>query len=450
VLGQFAAGLPVTLLPYCVLLTLSLSAHTSLLKTLFPLLSSSTSPELRTYILKTILTELKAANVNAKNHKLNRMVQGWLYAMVERGIDAHAEREGTGVRGSSAKQNQAAAGGREAMWAVKLARELWRKAIWNDAKTVNLVAAACFHPNTKVQSAALHFFLANPDDPSAMDSDDEGGSQDEVDPRQVKHAKEVTKKRKGTERRTERILKSVAKKRKRKAAQDAAVSANFSAIQLLHDPQGFAEKLYDSLVKYDRQYTLDHRLLIMQTFGRVTGTHKLCVLGFYSYIVKYLAHHQLRVTSILVSLAQSIHELTPPDVLTPVVRKLANEFVHPGVAAEVNAAGINSIREICRRQPWCMERDLLEDLTEYKKSRDKGVMVAARSLLQLYREVNPGLLKRRERVRTLPPPLSFPFPLRIHTADILPRYVKRVKRQQWRRRTLSRYSTATHGTEPMA
>lgn len=45
-----------------------------------------------------------------------------------------------------------------------------------------------------------------------------------------------------------------------------------------------------------------------------------------------------------------------------------------------------------------MEEDLLGDLVEYRKSRDKAVTAAARGILQLYREVNPGMLKRRERV----------------------------------------------------
>lgn len=103
-------------------------------------------------------------------------------------------------------------------------------------------------------------------------------------------------------------------------------------------------------------------------------------------------------TIILVSLAQSVHDLTPPDVLVPVIQKLAKEFVHPGVGPEVIAAGINAIREVCRRQPWCMDEDLLGDLVEYRKSNDKGVVTAARGLLQLYRDVNPALLKRRERV----------------------------------------------------
>lgn len=138
----------------------------------------------------------------------------------------------------------------------------------------------------------------------------------------------------------------------------------------------------------------------MQLLSRVMGVHKLCVLGFYTYIIKYLTYHQLQVTLILVALAQSVHELTPPDVLTPVIRKLAQEFVHPGVGAEVIAAGINAIREVCRRQPWCMEEDLLSDLVEYKKSKDKGVATAAGGLLQLFREVNPGMLRRRDRGKT--------------------------------------------------
>ena len=48
-----------------------------------------------------------------------------------------------------------------------------------------------------------------------------------------------------------------------------------------------------------------------------------------------------------------------------------------------------------------MEEDLLGDLVDYRKSRDKAVTAAARGILQLYREVNPGMLKRRERVGSL-------------------------------------------------
>lgn len=190
---------------------------------------------------------------------------------------------------------------------------------------------------------------------------------------------------------------TIYQKRKR---QSEITSANFPALQLLNDPQTFAEKLYDILNKYDKRFSLDHKILMMQLLARVMGSHKLCVLGFYTYIVKYLTYHQLRIPAILVALAQSVHEYTPPDAVTPVVHKIAQEFVHPGVGGEVIAAGLNSIREVCRRQPWAMEEDLLGDLIEYRKSKDKAVISAARGLLHLFREVNPGMLKRRERVRT--------------------------------------------------
>lgn len=368
-----------------------------LLKTLFPLLSMTTSPNLRSFILKTILGDIKEANLRTKNHKLNRMVQGLLFGMIDRGISAESERLGTGVK-ASRRGDVKIVGAREAMWAVKIASELWRKNVWRDSKTVSIVASACFHPDTKVQSAAIHFFLVTPevgekaDDADSDDEDNEG-----PDIKTVKHRQEINKKRKSSDRRAKREIKNANGRLRQAERMAKEPSINFSALQLLQDPQTFGEKLYGSLVKYDRSYTLDHKVLIMSLFGRVSSTHKLSVLSFYSYVIKYLTHHQLQITAILVALAQSVHDLTPPDELTPVVKKLAGEFVHGGVAAEVNAAGLNAITEICRRQPWCMERELLEDLVEYKMSKDKGVMVASRGLLQLYREVNPGLLKRRER-----------------------------------------------------
>jgi protein SDA1 len=44
-----------------------------------------------------------------------------------------------------------------------------------------------------------------------------------------------------------------------------------------------------------------------------------------------------------------------------------------------------------------MNADLLEDLTAYKSSRDKGVVNAARSLISLYREVAPEMLLKKDR-----------------------------------------------------
>jgi len=88
---------------------------------LLPLLPHVPS-SLRSVIRATILTDLKTSNMKTKNHRLNRIVQGLLFGMVERGMDG----EVVGDKGKGkGKQN-----GGEAMWAVMMVRELWKKQVW--------------------------------------------------------------------------------------------------------------------------------------------------------------------------------------------------------------------------------------------------------------------------------------------------------------------------------
>ncbi|KAF8906010.1 protein required for actin cytoskeleton organization and cell cycle progression [Gymnopilus junonius] len=365
-----------------------------LLKSLFPLLPRTSSSSLRSYIRKTILSDIKVANQKSQNHKLNRAVQAMLFIMVERGMSAEMLGDKGKMKASNGHTNNCEGDSTdEAMWAVVLTKELWKKGVWKDAKSVSIVAQGCFHPVTKVQSASLHFFLGSDEPDEESDEEASFCFLLDVDIKSLHHRREVNKKTRSGDKKLVKQLKAAKKKKHHKPLS----TPNFSAIQLLHDPQTFGEKLYDVLNAYDKRFTLDHKILIMQLLSRVMDYHKLCVLGFYTYIVKYLFYRQLRVPSILVALAQSVHDLTPPDAITPVIRKLSQEFVHPGVASEVIAAGINSIREVSRRQPWAMEEDLLGDLVEYRKSKDKAVTAAARGLLKLYREVNPSMLKRRER-----------------------------------------------------
>ena len=56
------------------------------------------------------------------------------------------------------------------------------------------------------------------------------------------------------------------------------------------------------------------------------------------------------------------------------------------------------MREVSARCPLAMGEDLMRDLAEYKSYRNKAVMAASRSLIQLFRNVNPELLHKRDRV----------------------------------------------------
>ncbi|CAG8502246.1 4766_t:CDS:10 [Ambispora leptoticha] len=270
--------------------------------------------------------------------------------------------------------------------------ELYRKGIWNDAKTVNVIVEGCFHSVTKIKVAAIQFFLGNNLDDDDNDSDDDEGEIPDI--KRLQHINLINKKKKSTSRKMEKA-KAILKKRNKKKSKPE--NFNFSALHLINDSQGFIEKLFSSLQKSSNNERFEVKLMIMNLISRIIGVHKLTLLGFYPYIMRYIQPHQRDVTMVLVVLAQASHELVPPDTLEPVLKAIANNFVSDHCASEVITVGLNAIREICQRQPLAIDATLLQDLTEYKSSKEKSVMMAARSLIGLYREVNPEMLKRKDR-----------------------------------------------------
>lgn len=84
----------------------------------------------------------------------------------------------------------------------------------------------------QVQVGALKFFLGK--DPEEKDSDG-SDSDDEVDLKEVMMANRVNKKTKKREKQLSKAKKLAVKQQKKKSQ---APVFNFSAIQLIHDPQG--------------------------------------------------------------------------------------------------------------------------------------------------------------------------------------------------------------------
>ena len=341
----------------------------TLLKCLFPILTSTPSKTLRALLFQKILSDLRTASSKTTNHKLNRIVQTDLHNLV------------TDDRSSS-----------KALWAVKITREMWKRQIWTDAKAVEIMKECALAENEKVIVGGVRFFLGG--DKEREELEDES-SDEEVDMGKLRHQMGINKKSKKAARSMEKAKESVKRKDKKKGQPHPL---NFSALHLLHDPQAFAEALFSKHLQNTRsKLNLEQKLLVLQLVSRLIGLHKLTVISFYSYFLKYLTPRQPSVTSFLASLAQSTHNLVPPDILEPLVQKIANEFVSEAAAGEVAAAGLNAIREICVRQPLAMNETLLQDLVMYRKSKDKGVTMAARGLLGLYRSVGAEMLHKRDR-----------------------------------------------------
>ncbi|QPG73363.1 hypothetical protein FOA43_000673 [Brettanomyces nanus] len=352
-----------------------------LLRTLFPLLFSYSpnsengigyhAKELRRQIYSALISLLKSCNTGSKNQKLNRATQALLFNLLD-------QKDGNGL------------------WATKLTRELWRRGIWDDSRTVEIMTQACLHPDTKVVISGVKFFLgADKEREEALEEEDEE-DEDTVDANSLKHKMKVNKK---NTRKGKKLVAAIHQINKKNETKRDPSLLNFSAIQLLRDPQQFAERMFETHLagKNSKKFTVDQRIAIMKLISRLVGTHKLSVLGLYSHFLKYLNPKQKNVTHILASAAQASHDLVPPETINMVVRKIADEFVTDGVASEVAATGINSIREILARNPAGIDQPLLQDLTAYKGSKSKAVMMASRSLISLYREVAPEMLAKKDR-----------------------------------------------------
>ena len=344
---------------------------TALLNILFPILVATPSKTLRTLLYQKIISDLRTSNSKVTNHKLNKAVQAQLFNLL------------TSDRASP-----------KGIWAVKITRELWKRQIWTDARAVEIMKEASLADNEKVIGGGVRFFLGGDKEREEMEddsSDEEGG----IDIGKLKHQAGINKKTKKKQKTLERAVEKVKKNEKKKKQ---VHSLNFSALHLLHDPQGFAEKLFSKHLQNSKsKLNLEQKLVVLQLVSRLVGLHQLTIISLYSYFIKYLTPRQPSVTSFLASLAQATHKFVPPDALEPLIQKIANEFVSEASASEVAAAGLNAIREICMRQPMAMNDTLLQDLVMYRKSKDKGTMMAAKGLLGLYREANPDLLKKRDR-----------------------------------------------------
>ena len=324
---------------------------------------------LRKFLETHIITDIKNMNAKQKDMKLNSTLQNFMFSM---------------IKDSNPKA---------AKMSLDIMMELYKKNVWNDAKTVNVIASiGCFSKTTKVMVGALKFFLGTDEDDENSDSDSDKDKEPDL-----KGAMMTTRVNKKTKKRAKQLetVKKLYKKSQNKKKN--APTFNFSAIHLVHNPQGMAEDLFKQLQDGNERFEV--KLLHLDVISRLIGIHELFIFSFYPYVTRFLQPHQRQVTRILQFAAQAAHELVPPEVIETVNKTIANNFVSERNSSDVMAIGLNAIREVCQRCPLSMGEDLLSDLVLFKNYKDKSVMMAGRSLITLYRETMPSLLRKKDRGR---------------------------------------------------
>ncbi|KPP79617.1 hypothetical protein Z043_100792, partial [Scleropages formosus] len=219
---------------------------------------------------------------------------------------------------------------------------------------------------------ALKFFLGKDEDEKKnSDSESEASVKSEDDgptARDIMVRFSTGKKSSKNKKKMEKAMK-VLKKHKKK---NNAEVFNFSAVHLIHDPQ---EKLFKQLE--DSKERFEVKIMMMELISRLVGIHE--------------------VTKILLCAAQASHQLVPPEIITPVIMTIANNFVTDRNSGEAMTVGINAIREVAARCPLAMTEDLLQDLAQYRMHKDKNVVMSSRGLIQLFRNLNPQMLHKKDR-----------------------------------------------------
>ncbi|XP_068089411.1 protein SDA1 homolog [Hyperolius riggenbachi] len=319
---------------------------------------------LRKTLYTHIVTDIKNINAKHKNNKVNTTLQNFMYTMLR---DSNA---------IAAKMS------------LDVMIELYRRNIWNDAKTVNVITTACFSKVTKILVAALQFFLGRDEETKDSDSESEDDGPTARD-LMVRYA--TGKKNTKSKKKLEKAMKVLKKHKKKKKPE----VFNFSAIHLIHDPQEFAEKLLKELENSKERFEV--KMMLMNLISRLVGIHELFLFNFYPFIQRFLQPHQREVTKILLFAAQATHHLVPPEISQSVLMTIANNFVTDRNSGEVMTVGLNAIKELTARCPLAMTEDLLQDLAQYKTHKDKNVCMSARSLIQLFRSLNPSMLQKKFR-----------------------------------------------------
>lgn len=340
---------------------------------------------LRKLAFSHVVHSVRRMNQKHKNEAENRKLQNILFLMLQGENEERAKR------------------------ALVVLCDLHRRKVWFDDRTANAICTACFHSSSRILISSLSFLLGYERFEEEDDSD-QSSSEDDTTSQKAQvvlnreavykaHNKGTSASKKKKKAKLQRVMRSM--KRQQRLSSEKTTSNLYSPLTHLKDAQGFAEKLFSRLQKCNERFEV--KMMMLKVIARTVGLHRLILLNFYPFLQKYAQPHQRDVTELLAAAVQACHDMVPPDAVEPLFRQIVNQFVHDRSRTEAIAVGLNVVREICLRMPLLMNEDLLQDLVLYKKSHEKAISTAARSLVTLFREVCPSLLIKKDRGRPIDP-----------------------------------------------
>jgi protein SDA1 len=277
---------------------------------------------------------------------------------------------------------------------LKLLISLFQGCVWKDSHTLDIISNIILKfqfPSILFQ--VCDFFVSDSNKEEADESD-----QEEIEEkyRELRMKMRVSGKKKSLESRINRIHRKKKKESKKKIG---CRDGSLFALEELRDPLSIVHTLYACFKRGTndgQQISFQSRLLILNALTRIIGIHQLLVPDLYSFIYRYVRPNQIDLPKILAYIAQSFHPQVPEDITKDFISCLSLNLVSDHCSSESIAIGINTIREISRRQPAAITSEALFDLSQYSSfKKDKAVKAAAKSLIGLFREVEPSKLHKK-------------------------------------------------------
>ena len=167
---------------------------------------------------------------------------------------------------------------------------------------------------------------------------------------------------------------------------------DFAPIDLIHDPHTFGQKLFK---KAKSAQLKNIRLTIVRFLGRLIGRHRVIIPDFYSFLADYINTQQKQVAIIFASIIEATHDLTTPDGLEPVIKRLFDNFIHETLNPQIITLGLNTLRGICEKTPYVINQFHVTMVDNMRTYKNKNVSGAARSVFNLYKDINEDIVKKQ-------------------------------------------------------
>ena len=300
---------------------------------------------------------------------------------------------------------------------------------WQEMDLVRAISQCALSNIAKVSLLAINFFLGGMSTFIISNDADAADRQETLSA--LRHSLHTSGKSRAKLRKEKTILKKLHDGAKLKEEDDASPGrgVNLVALNLLPDPDAFCEQLGNMF--HEKQHatarSYEHRLLIIRLQSCLISHFKLIFPEFYEKILRYLKPTQKECTKILAYVANAVHaslndelddmekEETPPSgdggmlihLLQAVSLMISRNFIAEYCRPEVVTVGLNVLREMATKCPQAISKTVLEDVLAISSdsnaskamTNNKGVRMAAKALLSLYRTKAPKRLPIRLRGR---------------------------------------------------